>query len=131
MLAPYARRYRGRILQALAALTAASAATLVVPLAVRRMIDHGFTGADAGLIDRYFLMLLVVAGALAAASSARYYLVTWRFVRVVADLRGRHHEGDRRTAFRRLHRAGRIQYDRRRRLDRRRNIERGEGLEHG
>ncbi|MCW1843421.1 ABC transporter transmembrane domain-containing protein [Prosthecomicrobium hirschii] len=87
MLAPYARRYRGRILQALAALTAASAATLVVPLAVRRMIDHGFTGADAGLIDRYFLMLLVVAGALAAASSARYYLVTWLGERIVADLR--------------------------------------------
>ncbi|WP_443147411.1 ABC transporter transmembrane domain-containing protein [Prosthecomicrobium sp. N25] len=87
-LVPYLGRYRGRVAAALIALVAAATATLAVPLAVRRMIDHGFTGSDAGLIDRYFLMLVAVAAALALASSARYYLVTWIGERVVADLRG-------------------------------------------
>ena len=41
-LAPYAFVYRVRIGLALVALIIASAATLVVPIAVRRMIDFGF-----------------------------------------------------------------------------------------
>ncbi|WP_407049896.1 ABC transporter transmembrane domain-containing protein [Methyloraptor flagellatus] len=86
-LLPFLSRYRGRVAGALAALIAAASATLVLPLAIRRMIDHGFSETNAALIDRYFLMLLVVAGALAAASSLRYYLVTWLGERVVADVR--------------------------------------------
>ena len=42
-LVPYLARYRAKALAALMALTVASLATLVVPLAVRRMIDFGFT----------------------------------------------------------------------------------------
>ena len=41
-LLPYAARHRMWILAALLALTVASAATLTVPLAVRRMVDFGF-----------------------------------------------------------------------------------------
>ena len=40
---PSRSRYKGRIVAALAALVVASAATLVVPVAVRRVIDHGFS----------------------------------------------------------------------------------------
>ena len=40
---------------ALIALIVASAATLVVPLAVRRMVDFGFSNSNAGLIRSYFL----------------------------------------------------------------------------
>ncbi|HQF30817.1 MAG TPA: ABC transporter transmembrane domain-containing protein, partial [Hyphomicrobiales bacterium] len=61
--------------------------TLVLPVAVRRMIDHGFSNAESAFIDRYFMMLLAVAGALAIASSCRYYLVTWLGDRIVSDLR--------------------------------------------
>jgi ATP-binding cassette subfamily B protein len=86
-LLPYLGRYRGRVAAALAALFAAALATLAVPLAIRRMIDHGFSGTDETLIDRYFFVLLFVALALAAASSTRYYLVTWLGERVVADVR--------------------------------------------
>ena len=43
-LLPYLARYRGRALAALAALVAAALATLAVPLAIRRMIDVGFSG---------------------------------------------------------------------------------------
>ena len=42
-LAPYVARYRGRAVLALIALTVAALTTLLVPVAVRRMIDFGFT----------------------------------------------------------------------------------------
>src|SRR5271154_814046 len=86
-LAPYAFAHRGRIALALIALTIASAATLVVPIAVRRMIDFGFSDANAGLIRAYFLAMIGVVGVLALASGARYYLVMTLGEGVVADLR--------------------------------------------
>ena len=62
LLVPYAMRYRGRAAAALVALLIASIATLVVPIAVRRMIDFGFNEERIGLIDQYFgVMILVVA----------------------------------------------------------------------
>ena len=86
-LLPYAHAYRTRIAAALFALLVASAATLVVPVAVRRMIDFGFSNANAGLIRGYFLAMIVVVAVLAVASGARYYLVMTLGERVVADLR--------------------------------------------
>jgi ATP-binding cassette subfamily B protein len=86
-LVPFVLRYRGRIAGALVALVAAALATLVVPLAVRRMIDFGFGAENAEFIDQYFAMMLVVAGVLAASSALRYYLVITLGERVVADLR--------------------------------------------
>ena len=83
----YAWRYRGRLLGALIALSAASAATLTVPWALRGMIDHGFSKDNAELINTYFGAMVVVAAALAVASAARYYLVMTIGERVVADLR--------------------------------------------
>lgn len=86
-LLPYAARHRLWILAALLALTVASAATLTVPLAVRRMVDFGFADDGAGLIDRYFGAMLMVVGVLAVASATRYYLVMTLGERVVADIR--------------------------------------------
>ena len=86
-LVPFALAYRGRIAAALAALVAASAATLVVPLAVRRVVDHGFAAEGAEVINAYFAMLILVVGVLAVASSLRYYFVITLGERVVADLR--------------------------------------------
>ena len=68
-LVPYALRYRKRIFLALIALIIASSSTLAIPLAVRRMIDFGFSTEGAGLIDRYFAMMIVVVTILAAASA--------------------------------------------------------------
>jgi ATP-binding cassette subfamily B protein len=82
-------RYPGLAGGALVALLAAAVATLVIPVAVRRMIDFGFSGESAGLIDSYFAVLIAVAAALAAASAMRFYLVTVLGERVVADLRQR------------------------------------------
>ncbi|MPZ38606.1 MAG: ATP-binding cassette domain-containing protein [Rhizobiales bacterium] len=86
-LIPYVARYRGRALAALAALLVAALATLAVPLAVRRMIDFGFTHQGLNLIDSYFAVMIAVAGVLAVASAARYYLVITLGERIVADLR--------------------------------------------
>ncbi len=87
-LLPYALVHRGRVLAALVSLMVASGATLVVPIAVRRMIDHGFSNSDASLIHLYFAALIGVVAVLALASGSRYYLVMTLGERVVADLRG-------------------------------------------
>jgi len=86
-LLPYIARYRGRAFAALLALIVASGATLIVPLAVRRMIDFGFSAESAALIDNYFSVMIAVAAVLAGASAMRYYLVTTLGERIVADLR--------------------------------------------
>ncbi len=87
VLLPFVGRYRAQLFGAFISLFAAAAATLAVPLAVRRMIDKGFSGSDTVFIDRYFMMMIVVVAALAIASSCRYYFVTWLGDRVVSDLR--------------------------------------------
>ena len=87
-LLPYIVRYRGRALSALGALIVAAFTTLIVPIAIRRMIDFGFTAKGVALIDSYFLVMIGVAAVLATASALRYYLVTTLGERVVADLRG-------------------------------------------
>jgi ATP-binding cassette subfamily B protein len=86
-LLPYIVRYRGRAFAALLALIVASAATLIVPVAVRRMIDFGFNAEAIALIGSYFAVMIVVAAVLALSSAMRYYLVTTLGERIVADLR--------------------------------------------
>jgi ATP-binding cassette subfamily B protein len=86
-LLPYVARYRGRALAALVALIVAAVTTLIVPVAVRRMIDFGFSEEGVALINSYFMVMIAVAGVLAAASALRYYLVTTLGERIVADLR--------------------------------------------
>ncbi|MGP8233135.1 MAG: ABC transporter transmembrane domain-containing protein [Methylovirgula sp.] len=86
-LMPYVARYRGRVFAALGALTLAAAATLVVPIAVRLMIDDGFSAQSAGNVNRYFGAMIGVVAVLALASGARYYLVNTLGERIVADLR--------------------------------------------
>jgi ABC-type multidrug transport system fused ATPase/permease subunit len=84
---PYIGRYPGMLVAAIVALVASAAATLAVPLAVRGMIDHGFSGAGGAAIDGYFATLVGLGLALAVASAARMYAVNWLGERVVADLR--------------------------------------------
>ena len=86
-LAPYVARYRGRAAAALAALTVAALTTLVVPVALRRMIDFGFSDKAVQLIDSYFAVMIAVVAVLAISSALRYYLVTTLGERIVADLR--------------------------------------------
>ena len=87
LLIPYVKRYRIRVIAALIALVVAALATLAVPIALRRMIDFGFTEHGVELIDSYFTVMIIVAGVLALASATRFYLVTTLGERIVTDLR--------------------------------------------
>jgi len=69
------------------ALVVSAGAMLLVPMAVRRMIDYGFGSDDGLLINQYFGMLIVIGSILAIASASRFYFVNWLGERVVADVR--------------------------------------------
>ena len=86
-LTPFLRPYRRQMVFALIALLAAAGATLAVPVAVRRIIDNGFTAENAALVDKYFLAMLAVVVVLAIGSALRFYFVMWIGERVVADIR--------------------------------------------
>ena len=86
-LRPQLMRHKGMLGLAAAALVVSAAAMLTLPVAVRHMIDEGFSGADGRTIDRTFLALLAIGAIIAIASSARAYCVNWLGERVVADIR--------------------------------------------
>lgn len=86
-LIPYLMAYKPQVIAALVFLCVAAAATLTLPIAVRRMLDGGFSMSDSTLIGNYFLALIGLAAILALSSAARYYFVIWLGERVVADLR--------------------------------------------
>ena len=86
-LAPYVARYRMRAFLAFIALTIAAITTLIVPVAVRRLIDFGFTPEGIAMINSYFSVMIAVVAVLAGASASRFYLVMTIGERIVADLR--------------------------------------------
>ncbi len=85
-LVPFLRPYRKITALALLALILTAAISLILPLAVRRVID-GFAADNATLLDQYFAAALVIAALLAIGTGLRYYLVTRLGERVVADIR--------------------------------------------
>ena len=85
-LAPFFAPYKGMLAAALGALVLTAAVSLILPLAVRRVVDGFESGAEA-LLDQYFGAALAIAGALAIGTGLRYYLVTRLGERVVADIR--------------------------------------------
>jgi ATP-binding cassette subfamily B protein len=84
-LLPFLRPYRRLLVLAIAALVLTAAVSLILPLAVRRVVDN-FNGAE-GILDLYFGAAIVIAGLFALGSGLRYYLVTRLGERVVADIR--------------------------------------------
>jgi ATP-binding cassette subfamily B protein len=86
-LVPFIRPYLGTLILAAAALLISSGILLLVPLAVRNVIDLGFSSADARMVDQYFWYLFAGVLVLGLFGAARQYYVTWLGERVVADLR--------------------------------------------
>jgi ATP-binding cassette subfamily B protein len=84
---PFLYPYRFRIAFATAALIVSSAATLVVPAALRQVIDHAANPAELNRISQYFVALLAAAALLGMATALRFYFVTWIGERVIADIR--------------------------------------------
>jgi ATP-binding cassette subfamily B protein len=85
-LGPFLAPYRGMVLVAGLALVLTASVSLVLPLAVRRVIDN-FSGPKAAMLDQYFGAALAVAVVLAVGTGVRYYFVTRLGERVVADIR--------------------------------------------
>ncbi len=86
-LKPYILRHPLILVFTFIALTLAAGAMLGLPVAVRNMIDHGFSGDNPNAINGYFGLLVIIGAVLAAASASRFFLVSWLGERVVADLR--------------------------------------------
>lgn len=84
-LMPFLTPYRRLLVLALAALVLTAAVSLILPLAVRRVVDN--FNADVVILDQYFGAAIVIAGLFAFGSGMRYYLVTRLGERVVADIR--------------------------------------------
>ena len=83
---PFIAPYKWIVAAAGVALVVSASSVLAIGQAIRRVIDHGF-GQEQVLIDQYFLALLGVVCILAAATFARYFLVTWLGERIIADIR--------------------------------------------
>lgn len=86
-LLPLFQPYRWQAVAAITALVAAACFTLMMPIALRRVIDLGFDPEKAEYIDKYFAALVGVAAALAVATALRFYFVSRLGERVVTDLR--------------------------------------------
>ena len=85
-LAPYLFPYKTMIALALTALLVTAGLSLVLPIAVRRIVD-GFSAGTTEQMDQYFGAAIGVAALLALGTGLRYYLVTRLGERVVADIR--------------------------------------------
>ena len=85
-LLPFLFPYKGLIAASGLALIITAGLSLVLPLAVRRVIDT-FENGNESILDLYFAAILVVAALLAAGTAIRYALVTKLGERVVTDIR--------------------------------------------
>jgi ATP-binding cassette, subfamily B, bacterial len=90
-LLPFLKPYRLQITLAIAFLTLAAASTLVLPVALKSLIDQGLVAANPGdrlmALRGHFLALFAVGAALGLFSALRFYMVSWIGERVTADLR--------------------------------------------
>jgi ATP-binding cassette subfamily B protein len=83
---PFVLPYKRLLGAAILALVATACVSLILPMAVRRVVDN-FRTEDAALLDLYFLAAIGIAGLLAIGTGLRYALVTRLGERVVADIR--------------------------------------------
>jgi ATP-binding cassette subfamily B protein len=90
-LRPFLRPYRWRIAWAGVFLVLAALSTLVLPMAMKSLIDQGLVAPDPGArvmaLREHFFALFGVGAALGVFSALRFYMVTWLGERVTADLR--------------------------------------------
>ena len=83
----YVYPYRLRLTLAIVALMASSAIGLLLPLAVRWLIDTIVTAASTGLLDQVALVLLGVFIVQMIFNFTQSYLITYVGERAIADLR--------------------------------------------
>ncbi len=90
-LGPFLRPYRFRIAMAIVFLVGAAVTTLVLPVALRELIDRGFVSTDPGervmAMREHFLALFGVGVTLGVFSASRYYSVSWLGERITSDVK--------------------------------------------
>ncbi|HET7360215.1 MAG TPA: ABC transporter transmembrane domain-containing protein [Rhodanobacteraceae bacterium] len=84
---PYLKPHRALAVGWLLFLAVSSTATLVLPIAIRHMIDQGFKGSDPAVINGTFIGLFAVALVMAIATAARYFCISLLGERSLAALR--------------------------------------------
>ncbi|WP_428395392.1 ABC transporter transmembrane domain-containing protein [Lichenicoccus sp.] len=87
LLFGYLRPYGWRVAAASTALLAAAGLVLGLGQGVRRLIDGGFGAHSLTRLNHAALAMGAIVAALAFATSARFFLVSWLGERVAADLR--------------------------------------------
>jgi len=88
VLLPHLRPYIGRALAASVALLVAAGLLLGLGQGLRRLIDEGFgPSTSPELLNQAALGMFAIVAALGAATSTRFYLVSWLGERVAGDLR--------------------------------------------
>ncbi|MGH8631012.1 MAG: ABC transporter transmembrane domain-containing protein, partial [Burkholderiales bacterium] len=87
MLWRFARPYRVRLAGFAVALIVAAGGFLVIGQGLKVVIDRGFAGGDAQALNQALFFLLAVVALMAAATYARFYLISWLGERVIADIR--------------------------------------------
>jgi len=90
-LMPFLQPYRLQIGLALLFLVLAAVSTLLLPAALKSLVDQGIVSAEPGqrvmALREHFLALFGVGVALGVFSACRFYMVTWLGERITADLR--------------------------------------------
>jgi len=86
---PFLAPYKLKLCLAAFYLLVAAIAALGMPVALRAVIDYGFSSERVGSIDIYFLDLLLLAAVFAVFAALRFYTVMWIGERVVADIRNK------------------------------------------
>jgi ATP-binding cassette, subfamily B, bacterial len=89
LLWPYIKPHWRLALGWLVFLGIASGSTLVLPIAVRHMFDHGFRDSNVAAINGSFLGLFAVALVMAFATAARFYCISLLGERTLAALRAK------------------------------------------
>ena len=83
---PFMTPYKAMMAAALVALVFTALVSLILPIAVRRVVDN-FDLENGEILQSYFLAAIGMAALLAVGTALRYYLVTRLGERVVADIR--------------------------------------------
>ncbi|MEO0487686.1 MAG: ABC transporter transmembrane domain-containing protein [Pseudomonadota bacterium] len=85
-LVPFFGPYKLGVVLAVLALLMTAGVSLVLPMAIRRVVD-GFATSDFELLNEYFLAAMGFAAIFAFGTATRYWIVTRLGERVVADIR--------------------------------------------
>ncbi len=85
-LSPFIKKYWVGIAFASIVLLITAAISLVIPIAVRYVVDS-FNEGSTVLMDRYFSFAILIASFFALGTALRFYLVTRIGERIVADIR--------------------------------------------